>query len=669
VISFHQRTTMPNLLVNGNGRNHLVEMNIPTSQWANTYATLQFGRADATSDRGDMMRIVAAEANTTWQMRSYDRTTGAILRQEGGTIVNAGGFAEIAQASAPTDLVLGVSVWTADKPVQVVQYSCSSSFDGSTVGDPFQINLLPVERFVQATVFQVPTDTKFSKHLLNLLIEADTNDPDLTDQLKEITIDGTPLWTSTAFDGPSLLNSRVPGTQLFVVRLEVPVDAHTVVSPSLPFGGYIYGYGQVDAYGWPLGPTHMNDVASDTMPPQSSAQPLTSTAWNGVATERFNIPAQVRPRPLRTDQVDAGIAEIGLVPGATNLAVTVTYQPGSSRQTSDTAAFTVSVVDPSKPASGSAYVLDYAGNYSTTSHVYVPAPLLTSTTRDLNFGNVRVRKEKELGLVVNNPSSIPIELDSITSTLPIFSVKGLTVPATISAANSVNLTVHCLPQTAGQQLDTLRLWYSDTVLSVPLRVSAVEPVVAVDPVVDLGVTGPDRRICSGGKFLISNAGTEVLNITNVRKIDEGKSFHVDTNACPLPIVIKAGETFDLACICFQAESRGGYSTRIELTADHRTELYVVDVVASVDPALSVDEEFIENGITIATGAGGSKLSWQKGVTPTSWTLVDLRGSVIASGQIASDSRECDLRTTLLPGGTYLLSVDCKEGVWRQTLQI
>ena len=45
MISSHQRTTMPNLLVRGNGRDHLVEMSPPVETWGKKYVSVEYNRA------------------------------------------------------------------------------------------------------------------------------------------------------------------------------------------------------------------------------------------------------------------------------------------------------------------------------------------------------------------------------------------------------------------------------------------------------------------------------------------------------------------------------------------------------------------------------------------------------------------------------------------------
>ena len=120
-------------------------------------------------------------------------------------LARAGDFADLTQSQGPTFLTYGYSVWEADKPVFVMQYSCSASFDGDQLHDPFMINVIPEEQFIPNTIFQTPTDTKFTTHKLNLIVWADTSDPDYIDNLKSLAIDDVPVWNHPRSASPLLL--------------------------------------------------------------------------------------------------------------------------------------------------------------------------------------------------------------------------------------------------------------------------------------------------------------------------------------------------------------------------------------------------------------------------------------------------------------------------------
>jgi hypothetical protein len=428
-ISFHQRTTMPNLLVNGNGRDHLSEMNTPLWQWDTSFVTLELHRTGTNpSAKGDVFRVIASEDNTTWTMTNYDIITKQPIDVKGG-VLNAGQFAEISQSTGPTILTYGVSAWSSNKPIQVVQLSCSASFDGDVLHDPFQLNLLPKTRFVKSATFQLPTDTKFHKHFVNVVFQADPSDPEVEDKLMAITIDGKPIWNHPKASSPSLLLSNITGTDIWWARIEfgTSAQAHTILSPDVPFGGYIYGYGQVDSYGWPLGPVNPNNVASDTSSPDVAVQ-VDNSKLNITVTELVNIPEQVRPKPLPTDQVDTGISLVGLL-ASDNIRLTVTKEPGKQRSDATLGQYVVEKVDTTKDGTATLYAVDYAGNVT-----YKPIQLLTARYPTLTGPQFANMGETVVDSAICSTNLISIE-NTGNDTLRITGLvlKGASTPFTVTS--------------------------------------------------------------------------------------------------------------------------------------------------------------------------------------------------------------------------------------------
>ncbi len=562
LISSHQRTTMPNLLVNGNGRDHLVEMNAPVSQWDARYVTIELQRKGTNpSARGDVFRVVAAEDDTRWSVTYYDKVTKAQVGQGGGTL-QAGQFADLTQSTGPTFLTYGVSVWTADKPIQVVQYSTSANFDGDQLHDPFMINLLPVDRFVNASVFQVPTDTKFTTHKLNLIIEADTADPDYIDNLKSLTIDDVPVWNHPRSVSPTLLFNHI-GNNLHWAQIDFGTEAkaHTILSNGeISFGGYIYGFGNVDSYGWPLGPLHPNVVATDTAKPVVDMSPSMDVIADVVVTEKTNIPEQVRPIPEPGDQVDAGIAMVGLS-SSDNLTLRVVTAPGERREEATEARYQVVAVDPEMDGSATLYALDYAGN---------------------------------------------ITYEEIEFLAPRF------------------------------------------------------PEIAAPESADLGETGVDTAICSMDQLVIRNTGNDTARITDMQILPEDAGFRIDSDICPLPILIAPGDSTTLTCICFLASASGTYGATLQFTANDQEDPRNILLSARVRETIQVsvqEEPVAANGLSVVSSATGEVMfaggSWQ----PSQWALFSLSGEVVMSGTVAPGADVRLFSTQNLSRGLYILRLD------------
>lgn len=385
VIGFHQRTTMPNLLMNGNGRNHLVEMIPPVSAWGTKYVTVELSRNHFGPGRGDMFRVVASQPQTLVTLEYFDKNTKKKLGGSGFVLNKAGDFLDFSQSSNPTALPEGVSIWSSDKPVFVGQYSCSSSWDGDITLDPFMLNLTPLEQFTRRTIFQLPSATSFTTHKLNLIVQANTSSPTLIDDLKSLLIDDRPIWNDSRAISPTLLFNRITGTDLYWTTIDFQSDAksHTITcNDSIRFGGYIYGYGQTDAYGWPLAAMSkdLTDTSTtDTLKPiiakSGSAGSMTFTASEVSIQEDPTAPA-----PFAFTQVPTGIADAGLLepqPGFTSSNYAFTFTSDSSLprvNPSKLLSFTLSVKDQYQSAVAYFYVMDWAGNitYDSLRYVFVP---------------------------------------------------------------------------------------------------------------------------------------------------------------------------------------------------------------------------------------------------------------------------------------------------------
>jgi hypothetical protein len=386
VIGFHERTTMPNLLVNGNGRNHLCEMLPPVTAWSTKYVTTEFKRENTNgAGKGDVFRVLASEPNTRWTVKYYDKTTKALIGQGGGLLTNAGDVADLQQASAPTRLTHGYSVWESDKPVLVAQYSCSSSWDGDVILDPFMTVLQPTDRFVESGITTSPATAKFTKHRLNLIVHCDVNDSNYVANLESITVDGVPLYRHPKAENPGLKASHM-GDGLHWVTLDFGTDSkqHVILgNEHARFSGHQYAFGSVDACGWTMPAQNTGTLGTDSMPPLVEAPERRDTR---TAIVRVIDPGSARRVDSATSPIRSGIAMIHLGDGAlSNCTMTRldSVQPGTSLVVGATLTFTM--VDCSRPATAVVTVADWMGNVNvdtvTIDAIALPerrAPVLTT---------------------------------------------------------------------------------------------------------------------------------------------------------------------------------------------------------------------------------------------------------------------------------------------------
>lgn len=573
MISAHWRTTMPNLLSNGNGRNHMVEMTPPVDTWGKRYVTVEYNRASTGAGKGDVFRVIGSQDNTSWTLKFYDKVTHKLLGQSGGKLAKAGDFADLAQATAPTVLTYGYSVWEADKPIFVMQYSCSANFDGDQLHDPFMINVVPEEQFITTTLFQSPTHPKFTTHKLNLIVWADTADPDYIDNLKSLEIDGKAVWNHPEAAAPTLLFNHM-GNNLHwtTITFGQSATAHRIKSNGkAKFGGYIYGYGDVDAYGWPAASGFRPTTSFDTMPPL-----LKYTENCGVfefeATELRNIPDPPVIPPHDSDQVETGVAVIDSVigEGSYNYKLELITAdmpfPSPSEGSFKRFNFRWSVVDKTKDAYCVFYVEDWAGNITLDTIQYF-APKLVFEPPVLNFGKIRLGTKKQLDLKITNVTGDTVSMEkSRIFSGAYFTIVSGGLPPTILLADGQSITIRI--EYDGKRettnlltdidFDTLEVSTKCAPFKIRLEGVAAIPRIVVEDY-HAGIVSIGERVCKSGGLRVQNPGSDTLVITGMTGFG-GTNFSVSNPTTPpLPISIAPkGEVF-ITEICYQRSDVGSDS--------------------------------------------------------------------------------------------------------------
>ena len=422
LISSHQRTTMPNLLAGGNGRDHLVEMTPATSLWGTEYSTLEYQRqGNSSSAKGDVFTIVCKEDNTRWRLEYFDPVSKAKLGQGGGILAKAGDFIDIAQSVGPTVLTHGVSNISADKPILVSQLSASASFDGDRLHDPFMIHLTPKDQATTSAVFMTPTDTKFVVHKLALMVWADTADNEYVENLKSLEINGEAVWRHPLSGNPTLLFNHM-GDNLHWAVIDFGTDAraHSITSNGkVRFTGYVYGFGAVDSYGWPITNGGLSSAGTgvDTLSPLVEQVTEDSCCRQQIvfrATENRNDPDPPSSEPDPEDQVETGIGRIVVAdnPGAENLwidyltSTTLPFNPSFKDFE-----FRVRAADTTEDASGRVEVTDFAYNSTSFEVEFRGRPLLEPST--LDFGATSIDTTKSIALSIVNNTRTAFTIDSI----------------------------------------------------------------------------------------------------------------------------------------------------------------------------------------------------------------------------------------------------------------
>ena len=213
---------------------HIVEELPPTTAWGQNFVSMPL----ATRTAGDTFRILASQDATTVQLNGSTVAT-----------LNRGEFHE--------QIVTGPAQITANKPVLVMQYSNSSSFDGVT-SDPFQMMIPPFEQFLASYTVSTP---------------ASGFRPTSSTSSRRTRLSGRSSSTARRSLPARSRPSAAPGSR---ARRSPWRSARTTSSGPLPFGVHSYGFASFDSYGYPGG-LSLSEVASVTtlsLAPETATNPV-----------------------------------------------------------------------------------------------------------------------------------------------------------------------------------------------------------------------------------------------------------------------------------------------------------------------------------------------------------------------------------------------------------
>lgn len=326
---------------------HIVEMMPPVATWGKSFLTVPL----ATRLKGDPYRIVASQDNTKVYIN------GALA-----ATINRGRFFE--------KILTARSQIEASAPVLVSQYSAGQDFDG-VVSDPFMMLIPPTEQFLNQYTFSTPA-SGFTKNYVNVVVP--------TSSVSSLVLDGTPV--NAALFSP-VGTSGFSGGQVYI-----NLGSHNI-SGDVPFGIYVYGFGSYDSYGYPGGMAYeFINPMGDTYAPNVRLNQINDTIW-GTATDSEDINANgvldagedLNGNGLldrRSEDVngngrldagedlnangyldrDTGVFRVELEPGSINLRVNnPAFVPGAL-----SVSFSVTLIDPALPGSGTLRVADGVGN-------------------------------------------------------------------------------------------------------------------------------------------------------------------------------------------------------------------------------------------------------------------------------------------------------------------
>lgn len=592
LISFHARTALPNAS-RLEGRDHLVEMTPPVSAWGKRFITTEYSRVSSNGQgRGDYYRIIAAEDNTRITGRFLDKVSKQLIGNLNSGLLNAGEFQDYYYpGGAPGTLPYGVVMFEGNKPFFVMQYSTSASWDGDTQNDPFMINVTPIEQFLTETIFQTPTLDNYNTHLLNLIIHVLHPETELED-LRSLEIDGKPVWNSNfTIDAPVLLAPENPipndyGLRMrhLTVRFGERGGTHTIkTNGRIKFGGYIYGFGNFDSYGWPAAANFRDVSTVDTLPPLfTKTEDCGDYTYN--ATELRNQPDPPVIPPTRDSmQVETGFFSISLTPESDNYRLVYVTDPTGSfpKDPSYTRfQFRLEVIDKSKDAVGYLVMQDFADNF-TFDTVRFFADRLIIEPQLLDFGRIRLGTSARQQFTLRNQSGAELNVTDLafkgTASGKFVIVSG-DIPPAVRIPDGGTHIVEIEYLANEETTDPRSDWDVDTLIAktgcsqftMALQGMAVMPRITVADW-DAGTRAVNEENCLTAGLRITNPGTDTLVISNITGV--AGSFRLSnptTPALPIripPAVFAPQNVVFLQTACFQRNSVGSEEIDVTFTTN------------------------------------------------------------------------------------------------------
>ncbi len=671
LISFHERTTMPNLMVNANGRNHLSEMTPPTSAWGKRYSSLQLQRDNRNGiGKGDAFRVIARDSNTRWTLKYYDHKSKQLLGQAGGLLTKAGAFADLGQHTAPTTLTHGFSVWEADKPIFVMQYSCSASWDGDPILDPFMVNVTPVGQYSSDVIFQSSTSTKFSKHRLNLIVTTDTTSPDLEKNLESLEIDGMPVWRHSAAQYPTLKFNKMPsGHYWTILDFSVDTRAHRITSNGkVSFGGFVYGYGAVDACGWPIGANMRDLTLNDTMPPVITRKDRGCGTFEFEATELRNIPDPPNAVRRDTDQIETGIAGIDTVPDAlsTNYGLTLITDLDFPRTPAyKRFKYRWSVIDLTRPARCVYFVKDWYGNVTVDSCVWTPPSIVVNPVT-IDYRDTRLGTTVDKQVVITNTSEgsiilkrVALERGQYYSIVTGSISDSLVVPSKGTHTISVRYTAsrESGNPVTDRDVDSLVVEIQCVKRRISLMGTAVIPRIDVADY-DAGYNAPGNVACETNGLRITNAGSDTLVVTKIDGFEGSKFSVAPTSLTALPYVIPPKSFYVMNGVCYQRNDMGTDSVRVEFTSNADGPK-AFSIWKGTTLILSVNDE-LERGVEVVSTDNAVQISWTvEGIRTVD--VINLRGQVVQSSTVQHDQQQFSIPSSVAARQAIIINLTDAAG--------
>jgi hypothetical protein len=434
LLTGHQMADIP---LDMQSADYLIEMEPPVDRWGTEYFEMPMaGRSIC----GDYIRIISAEDQNSITANGTPIAT-----------LNAGDWTEIPTVTTPQ-----VYASANRKRFIVAQYSYSAHYLGDPAqADPFLVLLTGQEEFQRRILFRTPEPGQGTSYDNYVTILAPK------DSMKWITINGIPA-TNYTLAGQAVF----PGTNIGALRIQLPPGSNSYLALSnVRFGMYQYGISDYEGYGWPAG-LALNGHSADTLAPAESHIQNCGDFTGTISETR---------EPPTYSFTDSRIASVTMITQAGDprwsrqsfnytFALDPAFRPGDS-----VARFTLTVVDPSKPAYAAVYTVDFNGNDSvyeyTNASLALPPSVHLLSSSNANSVSVTVGSTAHISLTVSDLSWVPTSLNSIdlsvlndNDALAFISATGLNGwNVTAVKIDAAEIRLHCVPSTSSTVISGERI--------------------------------------------------------------------------------------------------------------------------------------------------------------------------------------------------------------------
>lgn len=609
MLSGHMRTAIPFEL---DTKDHLIEMLPPVPALGSRYIVVPFGGRKG----GDLVRVITSESDRT------NVTVSTATSRLNYPVDGVGSFQEL-------DIGQGeVTVIETDKPALVAHYSRSNGVDFSSLFDPYMIVVTPEEQFVNSAVFQTmnnnPRKTKywyidafgdtigvdtvvnqFDQHFVTIVAERQESESLVLNDRQLLSHPGI------------VAQGFVPTleTEFFWVTVRLNGGESFTIEGEARFGGYVYGIGQYDSYGWPVGAGLRPLPIPDTDPPHIEAIPHCGGATYSItATDSAYI--------------DTGLDKVWLDP---EQSTNVEISDGGCVCGKSIYGFEVYLIDGTQPGHARIIAVDNAGNADTVDiDLRVIDPLLTENEIIFEKTELATLYTRDFG-ITNTYLSQDLRIDSIALLRGIeFRLVGMgtsgVIDQSIAPRATFEFKVSFITDEEGAFVDTLIIYTECGEYRVPVRATSLAPYIDTEDL-DFGKRRRGKTRCM--ELTVTNTGDAELVIDDVLIDGANATFRFDNNSVPdLPLRLQPGES-RVIIICFTPEQEKEFTGTVTFRSNAVGGKSVANLIGEgIYPKLNVapyDFGDIQIGDTACTLVPivnyGSDTAYLTGVTIPEGTFV------------------------------------------------